>query len=283
MSISAHMNHIAFSHSIFSLPFAYMAAFLAAGGVPDLNILFFITVAILFARAAAVSLDNIADYKYDKKQERLNYRALVSGKISKKSAKIATCVYLAIFFVAVLQLPTICIKLLPVAVIPFIIYPYTKRFTFLCHFFLGLAIAMAPAGAWVAVKGSLDFDPPMIVLCTAVALWIGMFDAIYGAQDERFDASQNLHSLATAFGAKKALKIAGFFHLISVSLFTVLGFMMHLNVIYFIGAGAAGGVLNFQYSIVKYNDFSRVTQSYFLRNGIVSIVMCICTFLAVCL
>ena len=282
MNISAHLNNIAFSHSIFSLPFSYMATFLAAGGVPDLNTLFFITVAIIFARAAAVSIDNIVDYEYDKKQVRLHNRALVSGKLSKKAAKIATVIYLAIFFAAVVKLPLICLKLLPLAVIPFIIYPYTKRITFLCHFVLGLAIAVAPAGAWIAVKGEFNLDEPLLVLCTAVALWIGMFDAIYGAQDERFDAANNLHSLATAFGAKTALKIAGFFHLISASLFVALGFIMHLPWIYFIGAGAAGGVLNYQYSIVKYNDFSRVNQRYFMRNGVVSIVMCVCTFFAVC-
>lgn len=281
MNIKAHLNHIAFSHSVFSLPFAYMAAFLAADGMPKLDTLFFITVAIIFARAAAVSLDNIFDYKYDVKQSRLSYRALVSGKLSKKAVKIATLVYFAIFFVAVLNLPLICLKLLPIAVIPFIIYPFTKRFTFLCHFVLGLSIAMAPAGAWVAVRETID--APMIVLCAAVALWIGMFDAIYGAQDERFDRSQNLHSLATEFGAKMALKIAGFFHFISVILFMILGFMMNLSVIYFIGVGAASGVLRYQYEIVKYNDFSRVTQRYFMRNGIVSIVMFIFTALAVCL
>ena len=281
MNIRAHLNHIAFSHSIFSLPFSYMAAFLAANGAPKLETLFFITVAIIFARAAAVSLDNIIDYKYDKKQNRLSYRALVSGKLSHKAAKVATVIYLAIFFAAVLNLPPICLKLLPIAVVPFIIYPFTKRFTFLCHFFLGLAVAIAPAGAWVAVKETIDL--PIIVLCAAVALWIGMFDAIYGAQDEKFDASQNLHSLATEFGAKTALKIAGFFHIVSVALFIVLGFMMNLSIIYFIGVGAASGVLRYQYEIVKYNDFSRVTQRYFLRNGLVSILMFIFTALAVCL
>lgn len=280
MNISGHLNHIAFSHSIFSLPFAFMAAFLAAGGAPDFRTLLWITIAIFFARAAAVSIDNIADYKYDKKQSRLSYRALVSGKIGKKSAKIATAIYIAIFFIAVLNLPSICIKLLPIAVIPFVVYPYTKRFTFLCHFFLGIAIAMAPAGAWVAVRESID--APMIVLCAAVALWIGMFDAIYGAQDEAFDKSQGLHSLATAFGAKNALKIAGFFHIVSISLFFTLGMMLKLSVIYFIGVAIVGFVLRYQHRIVKYNDFSRVHQGYFMRNGIVSTVMFICTAFAVC-
>lgn len=279
MSVSGHLNNIAFSHSIFSLPFAFMAAFLAAGGVPDLSVLFFITVAIFFARAAAVSFDNLVDYKYDKKQERLSYRALVSGKISKKSAKIATVIYLAIFFVAVLNLPLICLKLLPIAVIPFLIYPYTKRYTCLCHFVLGIAIAMAPAGAWVAVRESIDL--PMIILCAAVALWIGMFDAIYGAQDERFDRSENLHSLATEFGAKNALRIAGFFHAVSIVLFFALGSMLHLSLIYFVGVGIVSGVLRYQHEIVKYNDFSRVTQKYFMRNGIVAIVMFIFTAFAV--
>ena len=281
MNVLAHLNHIAFSHSVFSLPFAYMAAFLAAGGVPDVKTLFFITVAILSARAAAVSVDNLVDYKYDKKQERLGYRALVSGKLSMKAAKIATVLYLIIFFTAVLKLPIICLKLLPLALIIALIYPFTKRYTFLCHFFLGLAIAVAPAGAWIAVKGTIDpVDTPMLVLCAGVALWIGMFDAIYGAQDEKFDLSQGLHSLSTEFGAKTALKIAWFFHVVSVILFFIVGIMCNLSWIYFVGVGAASGVLRYQHEIVKYNDFSRVTQKYFMKNGLVSVLMFIFTWLS---
>ncbi|MBR2215050.1 MAG: putative 4-hydroxybenzoate polyprenyltransferase [Selenomonadaceae bacterium] len=275
LNIKAHANNVALSHTIFALPFAYMSAFLAAEGLPPWDKLLWITLAIVGARSAALALDNLADLKYDRQQERLAYRALVSGKLSVKAAKISIIIYLAVCVVAVWQLPAICLKLLPLAALPFIIYPYTKRFTCLCHFCLGLAIAMAPGGAWVAIRESID--APQVLLCVAVALWIGMFDAVYGAQDEAFDKSQGLHSLATAFTAKGALRIAKFFHGVSILCFFALGLVLNLHSFYFVGVGVAAGTLVYQHQIVSADDFSRVTQSYFLRNGIVSVAMCIFT------
>lgn len=277
MSIGAHVNNIALHHMVFALPFAYMSAFLAAEGMPPLWELLWITVAIAGARSAALALDNLADLKYDSKQKRLAYRAMVRGDVSPRAAKISIGIYLLIFLVAVLQLNPICIRLLPVAAVPFLIYPYTKRFTCLCHFILGVAIAMAPAGAWVAVRGSVD--PPLLVLCTAVALWIGMFDAVYGAQDEAFDRSQGLHSLATAFTAKGALRIAKGVHALSIVCFILLGIMLRMHGVYFLGVGIAAGTLIYQHSIVKPDDFSRVTQGYFMRNGIVSLAMFVFTWM----
>ena len=131
---------------------------------------------------------------------------MVRGEISKPEAVIFIILCLIIMIVTVAQLPPICLKLLPIAAIPFIVYPFTKRFTGWCHICLGIAIAMAPAGGWVAVSGEITL--PMILLCTAVALWIGAFDAMYGAQDEKFDKSQKLHSLATEFGARGAFTIS---------------------------------------------------------------------------
>ena len=280
LSFKAHVNNIALHHMVFALPFAYMSAFLAAGGVPPFWDLFWITVAIAGARSAALALDNLADLKYDRQQARLSGRAMVRGEISTRAAKISIGIYLLIFLAAVLQLNPICIKLLPVAALPFLIYPYTKRFTCLCHFILGVAISMAPAGAWVAIRG--DIDLPLIVLCVAVALWIGMFDAVYGAQDERFDRAHGLHSLATAFTAKGALFIARILHGGSIACFTVLGFLLQMNAVYFFGVGIAAGTLVYQHSIVKPGDFSRVTQAYFMRNGIVSLAMFLFTWMDLC-
>ena len=275
--ISAHVNNIAIHHMVFAVPFAYMSAFLAAGGVPSLWEFLWITVAIAGARSAALALDNLADLKYDVDQERFAGRAMVRGDLSPRAAKISIAIYLVIFLVAVLQLNPICIKLLPIAMVPFLIYPYTKRFTCLCHFVLGVAIAMAPAGAWVAIRGTID--QPVIVLCVAVALWIGMFDAVYGAQDEAFDKSHGLHSLATAFTAKGALMIARVLHAVSIACFVILGIMLQMHAVYFVGVGIAAGTLVYQHSIVKPDDFHRVTQVYFMRNGIVSLAMFACTWL----
>ncbi len=279
LNIKAHLNNIAFPHMIFALPFAYMSAFLAAGQMPPLPILFWITVAIFGGRSAALALDNIADYEYDRKQPRLSYRALVRGDITMRDAKISVAVYVVILLVAVLHLRPLCLLLLPFAVLPFAVYPWTKRFTCLCHAVLGLAIAMAPAGAWIATGGEITSE--LVVLATAVALWIGAFDAVYGAQDENFDRMHGLHSLATAFGAKGALRIARAAHMVSIALFFALGIMLGMSFMYFVGVTIAAAVLYFQHKIVNEKDFSKVTQVYFMRNGIVSVAMFLCAWAAV--
>ena len=278
ISIKAHINNIALHHTIFDLPFAFMAAILASNGSPDLWTLFLIAVAVTSGRAAAMAINNLADLKYDKKQPRMRYRAMVRGEISKFEALIFIILCLIIMIFTVAQLPPICLKLLPVAAIPFIIYPFTKRFTGWCHICLGIAIAMAPAGGWVAVSGEITF--PMILLCTAVALWIGAFDAMYGAQDEKFDKSQKLHSLATEFGARGAFTISAILHVICIICFIAVGVIMNLGNLYFIGVGIAAGTLCYQHMIVSPYDFSNVTQKYFMRNGIVSIAIAVFTWLS---
>ncbi len=277
INVKAHINNIALPHTIFDLPFAFMGAILAAGGTPDLKILFLIALAVTSGRAAALATDNLADLKYDKKQPRLSYRAMVRGEISRKEAKIFIAICLLIMVVTVCFLPPICIKLLPVAAIPFMIYPFTKRFTGWCHLFLGLAIAMAPAGGWVAAGGEISL--PMILLCTAVALWIGAFDAMYGAQDEKFDKSQGLHSLATEFGAVKAFDISKILHIICIVCFAAVGILMNLGIIYFIGVLIAALTLIYQHKIVSPINFKGVGKDYFMRNSIVSVAICLCTWL----
>lgn len=255
-----------------------MGAVLAANGHPRLIDLFWIAMAITTGRAAAMAIDNLADLKYDSQQPRMAYRAMVSGRISKREALIFIIICLVLMVLSVLQLQPICIYLLPLAAIPFIIYPFMKRVTGWVHLFLGLAIAMAPAGGWVGVSGTISL--PLIVLCVAVALWIGAFDAMYGAQDEEFDRSQGLHSLAVSYGAKGAFRIADALHVICLLCFFTVGIMMNLGILYFVGVGIAGGTLYYQHQIVSPTDFSRVTQRYFMRNGIVSVAIFVCTWLS---
>lgn len=276
--LRAHMNNTAFHHTIFSLPFALMGALLAAGGDPPLGDLGWIVLAITAARSAALALDNLADLKYDKQQPRLAYRAMVQGRVTKVEALVFIGVCLLVLVFAVLQLNPICIRLLPVAAVPFLIYPYMKRVTGWVHLFLGIAIGMAPAGGWVAISGKIEL--PMVVLFIAVALWIAAFDAMYGAQDEEFDRSQGLHSLAVTFGACGAFQIARAMHVFSILLFVALGVMMHLTFPYYIGVGIAAGTLIYQHRIAGPTDFSRVTQMYFMRNGIVSIAIFVFTWIS---
>ena len=278
ISIKAHINNVALHHTIFDLPFAFMGAVLAANGHPRLIDLFWIAMAITTGRAAAMAIDNLADLKYDSQQPRMAYRAMVSGRISKREALIFIIICLVLMVLSVLQLQPVCIYLLPLAAIPFIIYPFMKRVTGWVHLFLGLAIAMAPAGGWVGVSGTISL--PLIVLCVAVALWIGAFDAMYGAQDEEFDRSQGLHSLAVSYGAKGAFRIADALHVICLLCFFTVGIMMNLGILYFVGVGIAGGTLYYQHQIVSPTDFSRVTQRYFMRNGIVSVAIFVCTWLS---
>jgi 4-hydroxybenzoate polyprenyltransferase len=206
------------------------------------------------------------------------YRAMVRGEITKREAVVFIIICLALMVLSVAQLQPICLYLLPVAALPCLVYPYMKRITGWVHLFLGLAIAMAPAGGWVAVRGTID--APMLVLCTAVALWVGAFDAMYGAQDEEFDKSQGLHSLAVSYGGAGAFRIAKVLHVICVVCFFAVGMMLSLHSLYFVGVGIAAGTLYYQHSIVSPTDFSRVTQGYFLRNGIVSVAICLCAWVS---
>ena len=278
ISIKAHLNNVALHHTVFDLPFAFMGAVLAAGGHPSLYDLFWIAMAMTTARAAAMAIDNLADLRYDRKQPRMAYRATVAGRISKREARIFIAICLVLMIVAVLQLQPVCLRLLPLAAIPFVIYPFMKRVTGWVHLFLGLAIAMAPAGGWVAVSGRIA--APMVLLCIAVALWIGAFDAMYGAQDEEFDRSQGLHSLAVSYGADGAFRISAALHIVCIACFFGVGVLMRLSALYFIGVGIAAGTLVYQHRIVSPTDFSRVTQRYFMRNGIVSIAIFVCTWLS---
>lgn len=278
INIKAHISNVALHHTIFDLPFAFMAAVLAAGGNPTLHDLFWIAMAITTGRAAALALDNLADVKYDSQQPRMQYRAMVRGDISRREAKIFIVICLGLMVLSVMQLHPICIYLLPIAALPFLIYPFTKRFTGWCHLVLGVAIGMAPAGGWVGVSGHITAS--MVLLCIAVALWIGGFDAMYGAQDEAFDKSQGLHSLATEYGAVGAFQIAVALHLVCIACFFGVGVMQQLNWLYYIGVGIAAGTLIYQHKIVSPTDFSKVTQRYFMRNGIVSVAICACTWLS---
>ena len=278
IKFKSHANNVALPHTIFSLPFALASAFMAAQGHPNFGTVILILIAITSARWAAIAIDNLADLKYDKLQPRLSYRAMVRGEISKSEALIFILLCMIILIAAVAQLPPICLKLLPIAAIPFIIYPFTKRFTAWCHLFLGFAIAMAPAGAWVAITEKISL--PMIILCIAVALWIGAFDAVYGTQDEKFDKSQHLHSLATKYGAARALNIARVLHVVSIVCFIIVGLILGLGKLYFVGVLIAALALIYQHSIVRPNDYREVTQAYFMRNGIVSIAIFIFTWLS---
>ena len=275
--INAHLDNVSFYQTIFSMPFAYVAAILADPGTIHWDIMFWITVVVIAARSAAMGLDNYFDYKYDKQQPRLSYRAMVQGRVKGPEVLVFVAVCLVIMVLAVLQLNPLCLKLLPVAALPFIIYPFTKRFTFLCHYCCGIAVAMAPLGGWVAVAGEVSY--PMFVLYTAVALWIAGFDCAYAAQDEEFDKAHKLHSMATKLGKVRAMWVGRITHIVALAIFYYFGQLMGLGTAYTVGVVISAVVLYYQHTIIKPNDFSAVNKMYYTRNGYVSIAFFICTVL----
>lgn len=277
--LNAHLDNIAFYQTIFSLPFAYMAVLLASKGTVDWWTMLWVTMTIVSARSAALALDNMIDLKYDVDQPRFQQRPMVAGTVSRHGVHVLIGICAAVLVFSVLQLNPICIKLLPIAALPFVIYPFMKRYTCFCHYICGIAVAMAPAGGWVAVTGTIDY--PMVVLFLAVTLWIGGFDVVYGAQDEEFDKAHGLHSMAVALGAKNALLLAKITHVITLCIFFYLGQLLSLGCMYYIGVGIAGGVLYFQHQIIARQGFKAFNRRYYLRNGIVSVAIFLCTLMSV--
>ena len=256
-----------------------MAVLLASKGTVDWWTMLWVTMTIVSARSAALALDNMIDLKYDVDQPRFQQRPMVAGTVSRHSVHVLIGICAAVLVFSVLQLNPICIKLLPIAALPFVIYPFMKRYTCFCHYICGIAVAMAPAGGWVAVTGTIDY--PMVVLFLAVTLWIGGFDVVYGAQDEEFDKAHGLHSMAVVLGAKNALLLAKITHVITLCIFFYLGQLLSLGYMYYIGVGIAGGVLYFQHQIIARQGFKAFNRRYYLRNGIVSVAIFLCTLMSV--
>ncbi|HWR38372.1 MAG TPA: UbiA-like polyprenyltransferase [Patescibacteria group bacterium] len=269
--LSAHLDNIAFSHSIFALPFAYIGAFLAQGGLPSGADLLFITLAMVGARSAALALNNLIDLKYDRIHPRFTQRPMVTGAVKPREAVLLIIASLLLFLGAVLNLDPICLKFWPVALAPLVIYPYMKRFSWTCHLVLGLALALAPVGAWVAIRGSAD--APVLWMGLAVGLWIAAFDVIYGCQDVDFDKAQGLNSMPVRFGISGALVLSRLMHAVSIGCFIAAGWLYHLAPVYYLGVVLAGAVLIYQHAIVNPRDFRNITQAYFLRNGLVGMLM----------
>lgn len=277
--LKAHLDNIAFSHSVFALPFAYMGAVLAVGGIPGGRDLFWITLAMVGARSAALALNNFIDLKYDRLHPRFTTRPMVTGEVKKGEAVLLVAASLAVFLLAAANLHPLCLKLSPLAVIPLAVYPYMKRFSWTCHLVLGLALSIAPIGAWIAIRGDLTL--PVVLLGLAVGVWIAGFDVIYGCQDVEFDKAHGLHSMPVRFGVKGALRLARFMHVISIACFFLVGWLLQLAWLYYIGAGLAAIVLVYQHSIVRYDNLKKVTQAYFMRNGLVGISVFLFTLVSI--
>jgi 4-hydroxybenzoate polyprenyltransferase len=269
------LEMIKFEHSVFALPFALTAALLAARathqpprGWPTLRQILWIVVAMVAARSAAMTMNRIADVRYDRENPRTKQRALATGALSISFAWIFTLVAIAVFLVAAWQLNPLALKLAPVALVVLFFYSFTKRFTNWSHLFLGFALGISPAAAWIAITGGLDLR--MLILCAAVTLWVGGFDVLYACQDIDYDRSAGLYSVPKRFGVANALLIARLMHLGVVGLLTWLAASFALPWPAWLGVAVVAALLAYEHSLVKANDLSKLDAAFFAMNGYIS-------------
>ncbi len=270
----AFLRLVMIEHSIFALPFAYLAALYASfheTGSVHWRAIVLVTIAMVSARTFAMAVNRIVDRAYDARNPRTANRELVTGVVSVKTAVVGSLVALAIFLTAAGLLNGLCLALAPVALVLFVVYPYGKRFTWACHALLGLAQAVGPIGAWLAVTGHWAWAP--VLLGLAVGLWIGGFDLIYALQDEESDRAQGVYSFPARFGAKVSLRTAALTHLITLGLFVGFGIAEHAGVAWWIGVGVVAVAFAYEHSLVKPNDLSKVNRAFFTANGFVGMAL----------
>lgn len=263
------LEMIKFEHTIFALPFAYLGAFLASGGWPTLGDFIWVTLAMIGARTAAMSLNRLIDRHIDARNPRTASRAIPAGLLGIWEVYGYVIISFLILGIAAYQLNMLAFKLMPIAVFFLVLYPYTKRFTWACHIVLGIALGLAPLGAWIGVTGEWAVAP--VLLALGVTLWVAGFDIVYACQDTEFDRNEGLHSIPAAFGIKRGLEISTAFHVIAPLLLIVVGVMSGLQWLYFIGVAIAVFLLIRQHRIVSAQDLSKVGVAFFNLNGYLSV------------
>ena len=268
------LEMIKFEHSVFALPFALVGALLAARFTkhdwPTLHQIVWIVVAMVAARSAAMTINRIVDLRYDKENPRTKMRALATGALSVSFAWTFTIAAIGVFLLAAWELNLLALELAPLALAILFFYSYTKRFTNWSHLFLGFALGISPAAAWIAVTGRLDWH--MLILCAAVTLWVGGFDVLYACQDVRFDKEVGLYSVPERFGVANALRIARVMHVLVVLLLSLLAASFGLPWPAWAGVGVVGVLLGYEHSLVKANDLSKLNAAFFTVNGYISIL-----------
>ena len=272
--IKTVLEMIKFEHSVFALPFALTGALLAARatrhGWPSLSQIFWIVTSMVAARSAAMTMNRIADLRYDRENPRTNQRALATGALSLQFARLFTLVAVAIFVVAAWRLNPLALKLAPLAVAILFLYSYTKRFTNWSHLFLGFALGISPAAAWIAVTGALDLR--MLILSAAVTLWVGGFDVLYACQDIDYDRRAGLFSVPKKFGIAKALLIARTMHAGVIALLAWVAFSFGLPWPAWAGIAVVASLLVYEHSLVKADDLSKLDAAFFAVNGYISML-----------
>ena len=276
--IGTLLEMIKFKHTVFALPFALMGAFLAGRGLPEASVFLWVVLAMAGARTCAMGFNRIADRRFDAANPRTANRALPAGEIRLAEAWLMVILAGLLFFFACFMLNRTALLMAPFALGLTLLYSLTKRFTWLCHLVLGLALAFSPLGGWVAVTASFEGYP--WVLSLGVLFWVAGFDCIYACLDADFDREAGLFSMPSIFGRKNSFRIAVVFHFLAFVLFTLAGMKSGLNFWYYIGIGLTGAALFYQHIIVNPRDLSRIKQSFFSMNGLIALTLFFATWLA---
>jgi len=273
-SLRTTLEMIKFSHTLFALPFALLSAFLAAEGWPRPATLAKILLAMLGARSAAMAQNRLADRYLDAANPRTASRALPTGALSVGFVRAFLAASVILFLAAAASLNRLTLILSPIALALLFLYSYTKRFTALSHLVLGLCLALAPVGAWIAVRGSVNLLP--ILLGLAVLCWTAGFDIIYALQDEAHDRGSGLKSIPVRFGARRALAISTLLHAAMVILLLAVWRLSGGGWLFLVGIAATIAALAYQHAIVRPGDLSRVDAAFFTANGFVSVTLALC-------
>jgi 4-hydroxybenzoate polyprenyltransferase len=258
-------------HTVFALPFAYIGALLAVDGIPSAHDLLWVTAAMVGARSLAMALNRLIDAEIDARNPRTAGRELPAGRLSRWQVWVFCAAALALYLAAVFQLDPVVRWLWPIPLVGFIVYPYLKRWTWLCHLWLGAVDGLAPVGAWAAVTGRFPWEA--WVLGCAVATWIAGFDLFYSLFDVDVDRADGLHSVATRFGERGAFVGARVLHVLTVVLFVAAGVGLGLGIAYWLGVAAAALLLGYEHSLVRPGDLRRLNAAFFTVNGVIAVVL----------
>lgn len=278
----AFLDLIKFEHTLFALPFAYLGMLLAARGWPSWAQFIWITVAMAAARTLAMSSNRLTDRQLDSRNPRTSGRPLITGAITSGTVWAGGLISTIVLGIAAFALGPLPFRLLPGALVMLIGYPFTKRFTLASHFILGATDALAPLGAWVAIRGSLFTvaDSPAWVLFIIVTLWIAGFDIIYACQDAEVDRREGLHAIPARFGIGTALRLSAVCHALTTALLVGLGALAGLGMAYYLGVVVAGALLAYEHAIIHPQDLSRLNLAFFNVNGVISLTLFAATLAA---
>lgn len=269
---------IKIEHTVFALPFAFMGAILAEGGLPGWQVCFWVLVAMVGGRSAAMSFNRLVDADIDARNPRTSNRALPAGLLKKGDVILFTLLSSALLLLAAWMLNPLSFGLaFPVLLILFS-YSYTKRFTWACHFVLGFCLGMTPLAGWIAVKGTIELVP--VLLSLGVLFWTAGFDLIYACQDHDVDRREGLFSVPARFGIKGALILSALLHVLTIVFFAMVGSLAGLGLAYWITLGIVSVFLTYEHTLVKPSDLSKVNVAFFTANGVISIAMAVGTYIA---